>query len=1036
MFKKLPLIAVFSLFVCFATYAQSGTVTGTVTDAKTNEPMPAVTVQIVELSAGTATNIDGEYTISNVPAGTYTLKATFIGYRESSTQVTVTSGQNVLDITLAEDVFGLDELVVTGVGVGTDSKKLGFAISRIDEKSLQAVPASDPGNALRAKVPGVTIVQSSGDPLASPDIRLRGSTTINGSQEPLIIIDGVITDGSLRDINMADVQSMEVVKGAAGASLYGSLAGNGVIQIITKRGGDKIGVPRVTVRSEYGFSEIADDYPVATKHPFINDPVLSANGSVDTWAGYGNYDADRRFDNDFPVTYDNVSTVFTSNPFNTNYVSIAGSEAEYNYVASFENFTQGGVVKNLDSYDRNSFRLNADFVPNEKFSAQFSSSYVTVEAPRVEEQGQGDNFFYSVLSAQPFINLGEKNDDGTFSNDPAGYDIQDSNFENPLYVAENRDRALSRNRLLLGAKLEYQFTDEFTVSARQSLDRTETYRTTYYPVGYQEPGTPSVARENGSEFRSTQEFSTAITELWGTYQKSFEDINFTGIAKYLYEDRSYVDFDAFGHTFPANGIRNIGSLDPTTYDIDSFDSEERAENFFLNAIVDYQDKLIIDGLIRRDGSSRFGENERWHTYYRGSLAYRLTEDIDINNVQELKLRVSYGTSGQRPGFQDQYEIFTATPAGLTKNQLGNKDLKSSTIGEFEIGTNIAFLDRFSFEGNYAITKVQDDYLDVPLSSVAGGFRTQVRNIGEIENKSLEFALQALILSERDMNWTFNVTWDRTTQEITDLGDVPPYTRTLAAAALALFRVEEGQPYGAMYGNQIAGSLGELTVDDAGLVLNNGIDVNADGQLTVDDFEVNSHGYVVPKGTHGTADEQVTYVVDEAGEKSVQRIGNTNADFKMGFATNFDYKGLGLYVLVDLVQGGDVYNYTKQLLIFNDRHKDQQDFASQGFDVGYIDGASQIYNGGEGSSFYVEDASYIKLREVAVSYTIGSSLLGKVGDYIDEVKLSVSGRNLLTFTDYSGWDPEVALRTNATNFRLDEYAYPNFRTFTGSIQVRF
>ncbi len=1033
MFKKLQFLAL-ALFLPVIASAQSGSLSGTISDAD-GEPLAGATVYIASIQKGDQADTNGEYVISSIPAGTYTIRVTFVGYRTFETSVNVGSGETVQDVTLSEDTFGLDEVVVTGVGIGTDTKKLGFSVSKVDEAALQAVPASDAGNALRGKVAGVTIVQASGDPNSAPDIRLRGSTTINGSQDPLIIIDGVITDGNLRDINMSDVQSLEVVKGAAGSSLYGSLAGNGVIQIITKRGADKIGTPQVTVRSEYGFSEIAEDYPSATKHPFINDPTLSSDGLVTAWPGYGNYDADRRFDNDFPVLYDNINNLFTNNPFNSNFASVSGSAENYNYSASFENFIQGGVLENLDDYTRNSFRLNADFLPTDKFKATFSSSYITVDAPRVEEQGQGDNFFYSVLTTQPFINLTERNANGEPSNEPTGYDIQDSNFENPLYVAANRDRSVDRNRFIAGATLEYKINENVVVNARQSLDRTESNRTTYYPRGFQTPE-PDISKNNGSEFRSAEKFSTSISELWATYNKSFEEINFTAIAKYLYEDREYTYFDAFGRDYPANGIRNIDALDPTTYDISSFDSEQRAENFFLNAVVDYNDKLIIDGLIRRDGSSNFGPNERWHTYYRGSLAYRLTEDVEINNVDEWKIRVSYGTSGQRPGFNDQYEFFTATPTGLIKNQLGNRDLKASTVGEFELGTNIAFLERFSLEANYAVTNVKDDYLDVPLSSAAGGFRTQTRNIGEIENKSLEFALEGLILNDKDMDWTFNTTWARTTQEITDLGGVPPYTRTNVGGALPLFRVEEGEPYGSMYGNKLATSLSQLTVDGSGNVLNAGLDTNGDGNLTVDDFEVNSHGYVVPKGTHGTADEQVTFIVDENGEKTVERIGDTNPDFQMGFSTTFSIKGVTLYALVDWVQGGDVYNYTKQLLYFNDRHKDQQDFAAQGFDVGYADGASQIYNGADASSYFVEDASYVKLREVALSYTINNDNLGSIGDYVDEIRLSVSGRNLLTFTDYTGWDPEVALRNNATNFRLDEYAYPNYRTYTGSIQIRF
>jgi hypothetical protein len=296
-------------------------------------------------------------------------------------------------------------------------------------------------------------------------------------------------------------------------------------------------------------------------------------------------------------------------------------------------------------------------------------------------------------------------------------------------------------------------------------------------------------------------------------------------------------------------------------------------------------------------------------------------------------------------------------------------------------------------------------------------------------------LSGRILDKRDLSWEANLTWSKTNQKITDLGAVPPFTRQINGTALPLFRVEEGVSYGTMYGNEVLTSLDQLTVVN-GEVMNAGMDVNNDGKLTTADYEINDQGYVVPKGTHGTKNEQVVYRVNEKGEKATVKIGDTNPDFQMGLANTFNYKGIGLYVLLDWNQGGDVYNYTKQLLYFNSRHKDLQDFAAEGYNVAYSDGSSQIYNGAQATSYFVEDASYLKVREISLSYTLSKKTLGSLGNYLDQVKLSISGRNLFTFTDYSGWDPEVGLRTNATNFRLDEYSYPNFRTFTGSIQVRF
>ncbi len=1050
------------LMLCIpgAALAQEGTLTGTVVDGETGAALPGANVVIDELQRGTAADGDGSFTLTDVPAGTYTLGVSFIGYQRYSNEVVIQAGETTTtEIEMEPDAFGLDEVVVTGVGRGTATKKLGFSVSKVDVETLEKVPATDPANALRGKVPGAMVVQGSGDPSADADIRLRGSTSISGDQSPLIIVDGVITSGSLRDINMEDVESIEVVKGAAAASLYGSLAGNGVIQVRTKRG-DAQGGARITFRSEVGISTIAGDYPVATQHPWVLDTLefRLPNGNTQTliepteqqlanvsdgarlirWDGRSNETIDDGFfDNPYPILRNNVDAVFTGQPFNTNYISIGNSSEDYNYFASFENMRQGGVLEPVEPYSRNTFRLNADYIPMDRLAVKFSGSYINVTSPRFEEQGQGDNFFYSILTADPFIDLTETTMQGgreVFSNRPTGYAIQGSNWQNPLYVAQQRERGLDRDRVIAGVAASYDLANWVSLNARQSLDRGFTEWKTFYPVGFTTP-TPSPTVNDGYDFRRSIEQSTSITEAWTEFAGAVGEFNLSAVAKYLYENRDYEWFEAEGSRYSARGVRDIGSLDPETFGIDSYQTTERAENYFFDLSADYQEKIILGGLIRRDGSSSFGTDERWQTYYRGSLAYRLSEDFDIPNVNELKLRASYGTSGQRPPFEAQYETFSATSVGLEPNILGNEGLKPSTVKELETGINLAFLDRFTFEANYALTQVENDYLEVPLSALAG-FQDQWQNVGEIESTALEFALGGRPLEVSNFSWDLNLTFSHITQEITDLGDVPAFTRTIAGTALNLFRVEEGVPYGAMYGNEIATSLDQLTVGEGGEVLNGGTDTNGDGRLTRDDYAINDQGYVVPAGTHGTAAEQVVYLVNENGERLVTQIGDTQPDFSMGFSSTLTYRGLALYALLDWVSGGDVYNYTKQLLYFNYRHEDQQELAAEGYHLQYTDASSAIYNGANASSYFVEDAGFVKLREVSLAYNFTRSQLGPLGQYINGLKLGVLGRNLLTFTDYTGWDPEVALRTNATNFRLDEYAYPNFRTFTGSVEIRF
>ncbi|MBN2731261.1 MAG: SusC/RagA family TonB-linked outer membrane protein [Balneolaceae bacterium] len=1030
----LTAVVVCALVMTSAAFAQ-GTITGTITDAQTGETIPGANVFIPELGQGASTDAEGQYTINNVPAGTYNMRITFVGYKTINRSVDVDAGEEtVLNITLEADVFGLDEVVVTGVGVGTQTKKLGFTVSKVNEEELTTVPASDVGSAIQAKVPGISVVKASGDPSAAATIRLRGTTSFGNNQDPLIIVDGIITDGSLSDINMQNVKSIEIVKGAAAASLYGSLAGNGVIQIITKRGAGATGKPQVTLRTEYGFSEIAKDYPIATTHPWddegANAPVLSDDGqAIIEWPGFGTFDADRVWDNEYAVTHDNLDAVFDGQPYNSNFISLGNSAESFNYYASFENLTQNGVVKNLPDYNRNSIKFNADYNYN-KFDLKFSGSYINAQYPDITEQGQGSNFFYSVLTTPPFLNFLEKNPNGTYSNNPRGYDVVGSNFQNPLYVAEQFKDNFDRDRYIMGFHANYDLTENISIDARQSFDKRSTIQETFAPVGYQTP-TPNNQLNNGYEARETFDNSTSVTELWATGRFDIEDFNIRVIAKYLYEDRDYENYDFSGFNYSVSGIRSFGAVDQSTYSIGSEFIEERAENLILDSQIDYDDKLILGAMVRRDGSSSFGADERYAIYYRGSLAYRLTEDVDLGSIDELKLRASHGIAGQRPPFEAQYETYSAGTTVLVPNILGNSEIKPSVVAETEFGVDATFLNRLNTSITYALTNVTNAYILAPLTGV-NAFSAQWQNVGEIENKTFEASLQGNLIQQEDFQAGFNISFSTNEQKVTDLGGVPAFTRGLGeGAAIDLFRYEEGVSIGAMYGNQLISSVDQLTVNEDGFVVNAG-----GGTLTPDDFSVNDLGHVIITDDAGTEAERPMYLVDELGDARVVQIGDTQPDFQVGFSGNINYKNIGLFMVWDWSQGGEVYNYSKQLLYFNFRHQDLETLTRDGFDPQYALASDGLYNASNGSSYFVEDASYLKLRELSLSYTLTGDKLGSIGNYLRDIQFSVVGRNLFTFTDYTGYDPEVALRSNATNFRIDEYAYPNFRTYSGSVRVRF
>lgn len=1029
MVKNYFIMSLLLLFTMGTTMAQEKKISGTVSD-EAGMPLPGVNIVVKGTTNGTQTDFDGNYTI-NAKVGDV-LSYTYLGLK--TTEKTI-GNSSTIDVTMLEDAAVLDEVVVTGVARGTSVKKLGFSLAKVNEESLQKVPATDAANALRGKIAGVRVVAASGDPSNGASIRLRGSTSISGSQSPLIIVDGIITSGSIKDIPVEDIESMEVIKGAAAASLYGSLAGNGVIQIITKKGRGRM---NVSLKSEYGFSEIANSYPTTDVHGYLNDPngVVfgdwdndpstpdTSNFGFDLSSGNRVLDPDGLFDNPYlSTTHDNVENIFTNQPFITNTLSLNGSTKETRYYLSAQYNELGGVIEPVDPFVRKTFRGNFAVSPTDKLDIKFNGSLTDSKGVNITQQGQGANIFYSALLAEPFIDLREKDANGDYSNSPSGYLVQGSNFQNPLYVEEQKTNIFKRQRTLLGADLNYKFNDKFSISATQSFDQTATEFYRFYPKGFITP-TPSSALNNGNLLREERVRNTLVSSIQANYNEQFGDLNFGASAKYLFENRNFRRLRAGGFGFIAEGVTDISNIPLENRNQFSYFQKEIAKNYFLNLDFDYQDKLILNLLGRRDESSYFGADERVRYYGRAALAYRLTQDFDIKGIQELKLRAAYGTSGQRPPvFNAQYETFTVGTTSIVPGTLGNKDLKASVSAELEVGLNLDFLDRFSLELNYSDTKTTDAHIQVPLSGVAG-FANQWQNIGEIQSKYFEVSLSGNLMKKEDFDWNFNLNFDKGNQKITSLNGVPAFTRG-GLGAVDIFRVEEGLPYGTMYGNVLATSLDDLVVDGSGIVLNGGLGG------TISEYSINDQGHVVKTADIGTANENPALLFDETtNTNKVKSIGNTNPDFNVGFSTSFKYKNLGLYILTDWQQGGDIYNYTKQLLYFNERHEDLKKLASAGKHYNY---AQNVYNKSNPIDYFVEDGTFVKIREISLDYTLNGD---QIGNIFDSIRFAAIGRNLFTFTNYTGFDPEVAINTNPTNFRLDEFAYPNFRSYSFSVELKF
>lgn len=1026
--RKVLLMLTASLALVASAYAQERTVSGKVTSTEDGSSLPGVNVVIKGTTNGTVTDADGSYKL-NVPSASSSLVFSFIGLQTKEIAI---GDRAVVDVSLALDVTQLSEIVVTGVAVGTSTKKLGFAIGKVGDEQLREVPAVDAGNALRGKISGIQVVQATGRPGTAPSIRLRGVTAISGGQSPLIIIDGTITNGSLADINMSDVERIEVLKGAAASSLYGSLAGNGVIQLITKRGAEREGVTRVTLRNEVGTSQLARKVPLATHHRWQvdtnGDYLLTNPADPNTRIA----DADFIIDNNYKKVFDNQDLLFQPKPYVTNYISVGSTSSKSKVFASFENLDQGGIVVDQPSFSRQNVRFNADLTPNDKFKLTVSTLFSNSARPDNGENGQG-GLFYPILAHEPDQDLEATKNSGVLPR-------SQSNLQNPLYEVRNLRYVRDRRRLLNNFTTSYKLADWLRVEGQYSLDNEWNFNEDYTKKGYITQNVPQGGPGSMSQFYQTKTASIATASAY--FSKKFGDLNLTSTLRYQLERYTDEQLSTSGSNFSVGGIADFELLDQTTLQIDDYENEIIAENVFFNLGADFKDKYIFEGLVRRDGSSLFGEDERYQLFYRATGAYRLTEDVTIPGVQELKLRTSYGTSGARPPFDARYEYYTASNGSVSATLVGNKKLKPSKIAELEVGVNASFLDRFTFEFNYAKIKADDQILAVPLPKISP-FPFQYRNAGTVETDAIELSLGATIIENDNFTWSANLVGSRSKSVVTKL-DVPELLRGDGISS-GMFRIKEGEEFGAIYGNTFAKSLSDFIVDSNGDITNiSGYVLGGAANRQLDDFEVNSDGYVVGVGTQGLPTESATILYDPAtGQKLDKKIGNSRPDFILGLSQNFAYKNFSLYVLFDSQVGGDVYNSTKQNLYFQERHGDvDQSGKADGEKktVNYYSNAVSLYNGAAPASHFVEDASYLKLREVAFGYKISNSIFQKIGigNIIQDGRVSLIGRNLLTFTKYTGFDPEVASlsASDPTSFRSDAYVYPMFRTYAVSLELKF
>ena len=1083
--------------------AQDAVIRGTVTSDR-GEPVSGASVIIEELRMAVTTPASGQYVLlipgARVRGQQVIVRARGIGFKPNSKVVTLTPGEQTMDLTLAYDVNLLEAIVVTGTQEATEAVKVPFTVSSVDAAQMP-IPAANLLSQLQGKVPGANIVSGSGRPGATPAVLLRGPTSINASgrgQDPLYIVDGVIINGSLPDLNPADIENVQVVKGAAGASLYGARAGNGVINITTKSGRRALEGVQFGLRSEGGISDIERDFGLAHYHALVTDEsgrlfceqitgqpqcarafdyqleaarINNAPGDfalnprgfpIDPGSTISGQPLRQRFQLDpWPTTgYNAVAQLVTPKAFTQNSVDMTGRFGATRFYASASNLRQEGAIRFLKGFTRNSFRMNVDQAIGTDWNIAVRTSYSRTSADGVNQEN--GNAFFRLTRVPAISNILQTDRLGRLYIRP---NLQGGGSQNanPLQELQNTSRQDVTNRFIGGITATFAPSNWFNLDANFSYDLRRATAAQINDKGFRT--TTSSTANLGSIFRSATGNEAMNGSLNATFKRDFgADLRTRYSLRYLLEQRDFNTQSASGTQLSIKGVTALNNTLQSTRTTNSDQTRVRQIGLFAGVGAEYKGRYIVDALVRRDGSSLFGQDSRWATFGRASLAWRLAQEPwwPLPQVSEFKLRGSYGTAGGSPRFEAQYETFSIGAGGIpTMVTLGNRNLRPEVNKETEFGAYVELLSRYALEVTYARAEIAHQILPVPVSPTVG-FQTQWQNAGTLQNKTWEVSLNLPLVQQREFQWSARIIYDRNRSVVSRL-DVPPFFfGTEAGNSGSIFQVRQGERFGTFYGRRFLTSCGQLPApysadcggstssfqkNDEGWLVWVGAGNNPGMGITNNLWETQLPASSAPWG--GALNWGMPIVLRGAGTGTAPQIvalGNALPDFRFAITQDVRFKRFTVYALLDASIGQKVWNQGFHWAHLDFLSKDVDQFGKSvaaAKPIGYywrtsatdgFTGLGGFYDVLGPNNYTVEDGSYAKLRELLISYHIGP--LGGTGDW----EVSLVGRNLATITGYRGFDPEVGFGGGAGNSAalgaVDAFAFPNLRTFTIGLSTTF
>lgn len=1024
MTKRLRFILPLLCLLVQAAYAQTQSVTGRVTTPEDNTGLPGVSVSVKGRTIGTQTDANGNYTL-NVSSDA-TLVFSFIGLSSVEEQV---GNRSVINVILKTDIRNLNEVVVTGYGQQI-KRDLTGNIAKVRATEIQDQPVTTFDQALQGKAAGVQINAGSGKLGQGIQVRVRGQSSVSASNQPLYVIDGIpvttenlssssAATNPLADINPQDIESVDILKDASAGAIYGARAANGVVLITTKKG--RAGRTNITFGAQYGSSKPTRKLQFLNTEQYVNFYNRAAANS-DRIEGLDAKDPDSytSYMKSFYETQ-GLGTYGTAKQSNTNWGDLAYQDAPYQqydlnlnggnekttFYLSGQLLDQKGILIG-NALTRYAGRLNLDHRVSDRFRIGFNTGI----SRTLNQRLANDNSFSNPMQmvALPPMTPATDPTTGLPVGTPPG-DISIPVYYNPLInlgnsyynttVYRNISNVYGQLQITKGLSFRTEFGLDVLNQQEEQYYNSKTQRNTSAPLGL---GQNRYAR-----------IENYTTNNFFTYNTVFGQSNLDLTAGMSYQQSQQKTMFVEGRDFPSDAYRQIASAARKT-DGSSAQTDYRFLSYFARANYKFADRYLLGLSARVDGSSRFGRDSRYGFFPAVSAGWVLSEENFLKNnniVSFLKIRASYGQTGNAeiPNFP-QLGLFSGdatygTLPGQRPSQLANPDLKWETTNQFDIGFDFGVLNnRINGEIDYYNKQTTGLLLNVNVPGTTG-FSTQFRNVGSLENEGFEFVLNTENLTGA-FRWTTNLNAATNRNRINNLQG-----QIIEGGINAMSRAVEGQPLGVFFTQEYAG---------------------------VDPANGNALWYKNTTNPDGTLDRTTTKTYNQA-----QRVvaGSPLPKWTAGITNTFSYKGFNLSVLFNGVFGNKINFYgVGRYSSANGRFEDNQTvnqlaaWTAENPNTNVPEARLFYNNGAQSSSRFILDGSFIRLRTATLSYNLPKTLINRVK--LNNVRLFVSGQNLLTFTKYAGWDPEVNADYLVSNIAqgYDFYTAPQARTITGGINIGF